>query len=90
MGSLDSFFSFSHTSILCLCIQHTVVPHFSRQQFLIFYLISRINWHSLDQPVYLYHNSRSHLVKLLIIACTLRTNSGCEVKHESVRDFSCL
>lgn len=23
----------------------------------------------------------------LIIACTLRTNSGCEVKHESVKRF---
>lgn len=59
MGSLDkvrvySFVNgFVHTSILCLCIQYTVVSHFTRQQFLSFfiYLICRINWHQLDQPL---------------------------------------
>ena len=45
MGSLEKvrvlsfkLIYFGHTSILCLCIQYTVVPHFSRQQFLPFLL----------------------------------------------------
>lgn len=53
-------------------------------------LVRSINLAFLDRDVAqlkIYLGSKKEIKETLIIACTLRTNSGCEVKHESVKRF---
>lgn len=87
---IQLFFFFGHASTSCLSIQRTALLHFSSQQFGTSDSVYQDQL-ALDQTVYLLRNSRSHWVKLLIIACTLKRQiQVVRWRMNLSRDLSCL